>query len=55
MNIPNTLANQVLQTYPEFAKYDTGDGCTVPKKRRVKLCEKLRRYGLWWDESEEKQ
>lgn len=40
---------------PEFAKYDTGDGCTVPKKRRVKLCEKLKCHGLWWDESEEKQ
>ena len=40
---------------PKFAKYDTGDGCSLTKKQRIKLCEDLKDMGLWWNESEDKQ
>lgn len=33
---------------PQYEKYDTGEGCTVPKKKRVEICKTLE--GLWWDE-----
>ena len=34
---------------PKYEKYDTGEGCTVPKKKRIEICKT--RDGLWWDES----
>lgn len=34
---------------PEYKKYDTGEGCTVPKKKRIEICKTLE--GLWWDEA----
>ena len=40
---------------PKFAKYDTGDGCSLTKKQRIKLCEDLKDMGLLWNESEDKQ
>ncbi|MEG0794143.1 MAG: hypothetical protein RR275_09290 [Lachnospiraceae bacterium] len=43
----------------KYAKYDTGDGCTVPKRKRIQICEKMNNSefipGLWWDESKEKK
>ena len=38
---------------PKYEKYDTGEGCTVPKKKRVEICKTL--DGLWWDESKNKR
>lgn len=38
---------------PQFEKYDTGEGCTVPKKKRVEICKTLE--GLWWDESKDQK
>ena len=26
---------------PKYEKYDTGEGCTVPKKKRVEICKTL--------------
>ncbi len=23
---------------PQYEKYDTGEGCTVPKKKRIEIC-----------------
>ena len=43
---------------PKFEKYDTGDGCSLTKKQRIKRCEELNKMeytSLWWDESEEKK
>ena len=52
---PETFCELGIADNPEFAKYDTGEGCTLSKKQRVKLCAKLRCHGLWWDESKEKK
>lgn len=38
---------------PEYKKYDTGDGCTVPKKNRIEICKTL--DGLLWDESRDQK
>lgn len=43
---------------PKYEKYDIGDGCTVPQKKRIEICKELNSnahaHGLWWDESEAK-
>lgn len=45
------------ETYCELGIADTGDGCTVPKKKRIEICKELKEskhfFGLWWDESKE--
>lgn len=42
---------------PKFEKYDTGEGCTLTKKQRVKRCEEMKELGvcLWWDEAKENE
>ena len=44
---------------PKYEKYDTGDGCTVPKRKRIEICKELTPDeefdNLWWNEYLEKK
>lgn len=53
---PESYCELGISDNPKFAKYDTGEGCSLTKKQRIKLCKELKEHGvpLWWDESEEK-
>ena len=53
---PESYCELYIAENPEFKKYDTGEGCTLTKKQRVKRCKELEEKGvcLWWDESEVK-
>lgn len=45
----------------KYSKYDTGDGCSCSKKKRIAICREYNEMtkdcdmapNLWWDESKE--
>lgn len=52
---PESYCELGIVDNPKFEKYDTGEGCSLTKKQRIKRCKELKEHGvpLWWDESEE--